>query len=61
MKKMNQEAKDGINEVAQKILKEAQAKKKQSEELLVSAKILEDTAQKILKELDGITVDITQD
>lgn len=56
MKTMSQEAKDGMNEVAQKILKEAIAKKKQSEELLVAAKILEETAQKVFKELDNIQI-----
>lgn len=56
MKTMSQEAKDGMNEVAQKILKEATSKKKQSEDLLVAAKILEETAQKLFKELETIQV-----
>lgn len=56
MKTMSQEAKDGMNDVAQKILKEAVSKKKQSEDLLVAAKILEETAQKLFKELDSIQV-----
>lgn len=56
MKSMNQEAKDSLNEVAQKLLKEAQAKKRQSDELLLSAKVLEDTAKQLSKELDGIKV-----
>lgn len=56
MKSMNQEAKDSLNEVAQKLLKEAQAKKRQSDELLLSAKVLEDTAKQLSKEIDGIKV-----
>ena len=56
MKVMNQEAKDSLNEVAQKLLKEANAKKRQSEELLLSAKVLEDTAKQLTKEIDGIKV-----
>lgn len=56
MKTMSQEAKDGMNDVAQKILKEATSKKKQSEDLLVAAKILEETAQKLFKELENIQV-----
>lgn len=54
MKTMNQEAKDGLNDVIQKINKDAQAKRKQSEDLLAQAKILEETAQKLTKELDSI-------
>ena len=56
MKSMNQEAKDSLNEVAQKLFKEAQAKKRQSDELLLSAKVLEDTAKQLSKEIDGIKV-----
>ena len=56
MKTMSQEAKDGMNDVAQKILKEAIVKKKQSEDLLVAAKILEETAQRLIKELESIQV-----
>lgn len=56
MKTMSQEAKDGMNDVAQKILKEAIIKKKQSEDLLVAAKILEETAQRLIKELESIQV-----
>lgn len=56
MKVMNQEAKDSLNEVAQKLLKEANAKKRQSEELLLSAKVLEDTAKQLTKEIEGIKV-----
>jgi hypothetical protein len=56
MKEMNQEAKDGLVEVLQKMLKEAQLKRKQSEELAYSAKVLEETAQKLSKEIEGIVV-----
>lgn len=62
MKVMNQEAKDSLNEVAQKLLKEANLKKRQSEELLLSAKVLEDTAKQLTKEIDGIkVVDVNSD
>lgn len=56
MKQMNQEAKESLLEVVQKLLKEAQNKKKQSEDLLVEAKLLEETAKKINKELESIQV-----
>lgn len=56
MKQMNQEAKESLQEVVQKLLKEAQNKKKQSEDLLVEAKLLEETAKKITKELESIQV-----
>lgn len=56
MKQMNQEAKDSLLEVAQKLLRDAQNKKKQSEDLLVEAKLLEETAKKLTKEIDNIQV-----
>lgn len=57
MKAMNQEAKDSLNDVAEKLMKEAITKKKQSEELLLAAKILEDTANRVLKEIGSINVE----
>lgn len=56
MKEMNQEAKDGFNDIAQKMLKESQIKRKQAEELNALAKVLEDTAQKLIKEVEGVKV-----
>lgn len=56
MKEMNQEAKDGLNDVIQKMLKDAQLKKKQAEELLSSAKTVEEMALKLSKELESIKI-----
>jgi hypothetical protein len=56
MKQMNREAKESLLEVAQKLLKDAQNKKKQSEDLLVEAKLLEETAKKLTKEIDSIQI-----
>lgn len=56
MKQMNLEAKESLLEVAQKLLKDAQNKKKQSEDLLVEAKLLEETAKKFTKEIESIQI-----
>jgi hypothetical protein len=56
MKTMNKEAKEALVEVVQKMNKEAASKKKQADDLMASAKILEETAQKLNKEIDNIQV-----
>lgn len=56
MKEMNQEAKDGLNDVVQKMLKDAQNKRKQADDLAVAAKNLEDLAKSLSKELETISV-----
>jgi uncharacterized protein YoxC len=53
-KTMNTEARDSLNDVIQKMTKEAQTKRKQAEDMLIAAKILEETIQKLTKELDSI-------
>jgi uncharacterized protein YoxC len=53
-KTMNTEARESLNDVIQKMTKEAQTKRKQAEDMLIAAKILEETIQKLSKELDSI-------
>jgi uncharacterized protein YoxC len=56
-KTMNAEARESLNDVIQKMTKEAQTKRKQAEDMLIAAKILEETIQKLSKELDSIQTD----